>query len=54
MSKLEFYARQSRDCAAIARRMRYMRNDPTHELWAERARASYLMLRCVLAEATRK
>lgn len=53
MTRITFYRQQARSCAAIARRLRFMSNDVTHELWAERARASLLMMRCYIEEAVR-
>ena len=51
-SQIAFYRRQSRECAAIARRLRFMRGDRVgDEVWAERARASFYMVRCLIAEA---
>lgn len=50
LDKLQFYRKQSRECAALARRKRYMERDSVMaELWAERALASFLMVRCEVA-----
>jgi len=53
MTRVAYYRHLARCLAAMAARMRWMKQDPTHELWCSRAQTCLHVMRMAIAEEAR-
>ena len=49
MTRVAYYRHLARCLAAQAARYRWMKQDPTHELWCSRAQTALMMMRLAIA-----